>query len=129
MSRDRIPLYDGALQANRVGSFVKGRRTFDVIRPGYDAQGRQRLTWTQVVHQGVPVFEVKVRGPLNAALDRFDALWTRAFGGRDDAPLVAQALAATMKERRTKFRDGKTGETPAPSISRDGRGTGPAYLS
>lgn len=121
-----IPLYDGALRGNKVGSIVKGPRTFDIIRPGYDAQGRRRTKWTQIVHDGVPIFEMKVRTDMNAVLDRFDQLWGR-FIGPDDCDLADRALAGVKRERTSKFRDGRTGVEPAPSVAIDGRGDGQRY--
>lgn len=125
MSREVHPIYGGAIRANKIGSFVKGGETFHIIRPGYCIQGKRRLTWTQIVHEDVPVFEVKVRADLSVVMDKFDAMWARHIG--DDKALLAKALDATKSEHRRKFRDGRTGESPAPSLTRDGRGEGKRY--
>ncbi|AFO71695.1 hypothetical protein CcrKarma_gp144 [Caulobacter virus Karma] len=113
MSSD-LPLYDGALTGKLVGRFVRAGQAFDVVRPGFDAQGIKRQTWTQIVHGGVPVFEVKVRTDLDNVIDRFDELWERHIG--EDEDLLARALASVKKERTAKFRDGKSGVTPAPTV-------------
>ena len=55
MSRQNLPIYGGALKANKIGSFVLGGETFHIIRPGYDSQGRRRTTWTQFVHEDIPI--------------------------------------------------------------------------
>lgn len=111
--RDVILLYDGALKANRVSSVVRLDQTFDIIRPGFDAQGRRRTSWTQIVHEGVPVFEVKVLTDLDNVLDKFERQFDRDIG--QDADLLTQALAQVKRERRAKFRDGVSGVEPAPA--------------
>lgn len=98
---------------------------FDIIRPGYDAQGRRRLQWTQFVHHGVPIFEMKVRVDLGKAIRRFDALWSQHIGG--DQELLDQALFAAKRERTSRFRDGVSGEAPAPALVKDGRPGGHRY--
>jgi hypothetical protein len=122
-----IPLYDGALQANRVGAFIKGGRAFDVIRPGFDSQARKHKSWTQIVHEGVPVFTVKLLSPLEVVLARFEELWADLIG--DDADLLARALEMSRNDHLRRFKDGVTGETPAPSLTRDGRDQGQSYPS
>lgn len=126
-ARDLIPIYDGALQANRIGAFTRCGATFDIVRPGYDAQGRRRHTWTQFVFEGVPVFEVKKQVQLDAAMDQFDALWKQHIGA--DCDLLRRALQAARNERLAKFRDGRTGESPAPAVSVDGREDGKSYTA
>ncbi len=121
----QLPIYNGSIQANRVGAFVKQGMAFDVIRPGYCIQGTRRPTWTQVVFQGVPVFEIKTSVSLTAALDRFDRQWDSILGG--DADLAGRALAACRKSRLEKFRDGVTAETFAPSVTQHGKGQGLVY--
>lgn len=125
--RDLIPLYDGALQANQVGRFARGGATFDIIRPGYDAQGRRRTTWTQFVFEGVPVFEVKRKVNLDVAMEIFDELWAEHI--KDEHDLLLQALNSTRKDRLSKFRDGRTGESPAPALTVDGREEGKRYTA
>ncbi|AFU86621.1 hypothetical protein D869_gp293 [Caulobacter phage CcrRogue] len=120
-------LYDGALEGNCVGRFVRAGQTFDVIRPGYDAQGVKRQTWTQIIHDGVPVFEVKVRTDLDNVIDRFDALWERHIGDDDD--LLARALTSVKRERASKFRDGKAGVAPAPTLAHDEHPYPPHYVA
>ncbi|AXQ68730.1 hypothetical protein HOU00_gp395 [Caulobacter phage CcrPW] len=120
-----IPIYDGAIEANHVGSFVKMGEAFQVIRPGYDAQGNARAAWTQFVHDGIPVFEEKVKGPLSAATRSFDRQWAQFIG--DDRDLMLRALEACKKEHRAKFRDGRSGVEPAPTVH-DTR-TGTSYVA
>lgn len=126
MSPDTITLYPehpgGELQANRVGSFVTGGLEFDIIRPGYDAQGRRRTGWTQFVVDGVPVYEVKVQTDLPTAMRRFNDQWARFIGG--DKLLAQEAAQMARRERIAKFRDGRTGEAPSPSPTRDPREPG-----
>jgi hypothetical protein len=110
-------LYDGALEGNCVGRFVRAGLAFDVIRPGFDAQGVKRQTWTQIVHEGVPIYEVKVRTDLDNVIDRFDALWESHIG--DDEAFLARALASVKRERVSKFRDGKSGVASAPTLAHD----------
>jgi len=125
LKRDELPIYDGAIQARKIGAFVMGGEAFQVIRPGYCAQGKRRTTWTQVVHEDVPVFEVKLDVDLRSALAQFETHWKRTIGS--DKVLLGKALAACKAERRRKFRDGVSGETVAPSITRDGQGVGRRY--
>lgn len=119
------PLYAGALQANEVGAFLKGGFEFAVIHPGYDAQGRRRTGWTQVVHEDVPIWEWKVQAPVKVALIQFDKAWEAC--GRPE--VMAKALQQCKDARRACFQDGKAGESPAPSITRDGRGAGKTYVT
>lgn len=127
--RDLVTLYPGhergSIRANRIGGFVRAGRGFDVIRPGYDAQGRRRTSWTQIVHRGVPVFEVKVLAPLDKVLERFDTLWDKTLGA-DDA-LTERALAAVTRHRLSRFRDGYSGVAQTREVSQDGRGPARAY--
>lgn len=125
MSHNVLPLYGGAIRANKLGTFVKNGETFHVIRPGYCSQGKRRLSWTQVVHEDIPVFTIKVRAEMPAVLERFDSLWAKHIG--EDKTLTKKALTATKNEHRRKFRDGKSGEAPAPSLNKDGRGEGKRY--
>ncbi len=125
MKRVNHALFDGAIQANKIGSFVKGGETFHVIRPGYCSQAKRRLKWTQIVHEDVPIFEAKVDVDFKHILAQFDSLWDRTIG--EDRDLFQKALANCKRERRRKFKDGKTGETVAPSVTRDGRGAGRRY--
>lgn len=129
MSREALLLYpehaNGSIRANRIGAFVRGDKTFDIIRPGFDAQGRKRGSWTQVVHEGVPVYEVKVQTGLANVIAQFDQQWDRTIGADDE--LLGRALQAVKRERTTRYRDGESGESPAPALSRDGRGQGRRY--
>jgi len=134
---DLIPVYDGEIRGNRVGRFLRAGITFDIIRPGYDAQGRRRHTWTQFLYEGVPVFEVRKLSEIDAAMDQFDDLWdehikvgaaTGALGlDAYDYDLLTRALDVTKRGRLARFRDGRTGESPAPAYSVDGRGEGKRY--
>lgn len=117
----KLSLYAGALEANEVSRFVREGETFKVIRPGYDAQGEKKATWTQIVHEDVPIYEVKVKSTLDNVLDKFDILWDRHFDEDDDPAFLAAALASVKRERRRKFRDGRSGVSPAPALSKDGR--------
>lgn len=130
-AKRRLTLYpeheNGEIKANVVGAFMRGGEGFYVIRPGYDAQGRRRQSWTQIAHDGVPIWEWKRIGDLSAILDHFDKLWAQHLGG--DPKLLAKALTQTKALRRRTFRDGVSGETPAPSITRDGREPGIVYPS
>lgn len=121
MSRP-LSLYGGAVKANEVSRFVRAGKVFVVIRPGYDAQGEKRATWTQIVHEDVPIYEVKVRTALDNVLDKFDILWDRHIGDEDEQnAFLNRALESVKRERRAKFRDGRSGVAPAPALSRDGR--------
>jgi hypothetical protein len=125
MSRDYVDLYDGSLRANRVGEIERNGIHIDIIRPGYDAQGRRRVAWTQFVVDGVPIFETKIRMDTRAAVERFDKLWTETFEAiSDDIPA---ALEACRRDHLSKFRDGSAGEPPAPSLAHDGRPDGKRY--
>lgn len=122
-----IAIYDGEITANHVGSFIKLGEAFQVIKPGYDSQGVARSSWTQVVHEGIPVFEHKVQGPLPAAMREFDRQWDKTIGA--DHALMARSLDACKKEHRRKFRDGKSGVEPAPTLTQDARDAGTEYVS
>jgi hypothetical protein len=126
MRRSYLRLYPdhprGEIKAHCVGSFVKDGEAFDVIRPGYDIQGRRKIQWTQVVHGGVPIFEHRLTCDIVEVMERFDRLWDKHIG--DDADIRVAALAATKKTRLQRFRDGVTGEPPAPALTRDGRPDG-----
>jgi len=122
----KVALYGGAIKAHCIGSFMKGPHAIDIIRPGYDSQGRRRNGWTQFVHKGVPIFEVKMQKTLAVAQERFDTLWEKYIGA-PNSELAFKALAAVHKERIEKFQDGKTGESAAPALTRDGRGDGKQY--
>lgn len=125
MKHDPIELYGGQLTGNNIGSICKGKLNFDVIRPGYDAQGRKRLAWTQFIYDGIPVFEVKIKTDLPIALKKFDELWEQHIG--NDHALALKALERCKIDRISKFRDGKTGESAAPSVVQDGRPDGKIY--
>lgn len=125
MNRDHLPLFGGAIRANRIGSFVKGGETFHIIRPGYCAQGKRRTAWTQIVHGDVPVFAVKVSSTLPQVLERFEREWAKWVG--DDAVILNKALDLCKNLRRRTFRDGVAGESPAPAVSVDGRSLGVRY--
>jgi hypothetical protein len=122
-----VPLYGGVIQGHKVGSFLKGGEAFQVVSPGYCIQGKRRGTWTQVVHEDIPVFTVKMDVPLTKVMEQFDRRWDSVIG--KDRELMQRALAACKAEHRRKFRDGASGEEPAPTISRDGRATGPRYTA
>lgn len=117
-----VSLYGGAIQAHKSGSFVKGGEAFQVISPGYCIQGRRRIDWTQIVHEDIPVFTVKMRCSVAKALKQFDMHWDKAIG--KDRDLMQAALAACKKEHRRKFRAEDAGNAPAPTSARDGRRTG-----
>lgn len=125
MKRDMIPLYRGELMANRVGKIIRGDLEFDIIRPGYDSQGRRRASWTQFCIFGVPVYECKKHLTMGAAIKEFDRLWTLYIG--DDLDLAQRAINAARVERKRRFRDGVTGESPAPALRVDGRPEGERY--
>lgn len=117
---------DGGLKARVVGAFMRHGETLYVIRPGYDAQGRRRTSWTQVVHEGVPIWEHKLRADLPKILAQFDSLWQAAIG--KNRKLSAEALEKTRQARTRAFKDGRSGVEPAPALSRDGRGEGRQVL-
>lgn len=127
MSRDLLPLHQGAIRANRIGSFVMGGESFHIIRPGYCTQGKRRLKWTQFVHDDVPIFEVKLQVDLDRAIAQFESQWKRTVG--DDRELLARALENCKRERRRKFRDGVSGVAPAPSASTHDRSEGRRYTA
>lgn len=130
MRVDKVTLFvgheKGEIRANRVGAFVKGGESFDVIRPGYDIQGRRRIGWTQVCHGGVPIFDHKLQAPLEVVMERFDRLWAKAVG--TDTPILKRALDMTKAARLSRYRDGVTTEGAAPALTRDGRGHGQKYV-
>ena len=117
MSRDYLPLYDGSIKANRIGTFTRDGLTIHIVRPGYDSQGRRRQAWTQFVIDGIPIYEVKMRITETAAIKRFNELWTKYI----TPEIRDQAYVNCRKERLAKFKDGVTGESPAPALSPDGR--------
>lgn len=127
MKRDTIPLYEGQLMANRVGRIVRAGIEFDIIRPGYDTQGRRRTTWTQFCVEGVSVYEYRKQARLDKAIRQFDKLWAKRIGTNDD--LARAAVAAARKERQGKFRNGTSGESPAPALRIDGRPDPTVYES
>ena len=120
-----VPLYGGALQAHKIGSFLKKGHGFSVIRPGYCIQGKRRIGWTQVVHEDVPIFTVKAKVNLQDAMAKFDELWDAHI--EDDIELFLRALEACKAEHRAKFRDGRSGVPAAPSLVKDGFGEGHRY--
>lgn len=122
-----LPIYDGAIKAHKVSAFVKCGIGFDIIRPGYDSQGRRHASWTQIVHEGVPIYTARMMLPLEKFIARFEEKWAEHIG--DDLVLMRRALEATKNDHMNRFKDGVTGETPAPSLSRDGQGEGINYLS
>lgn len=130
-TRKTTPLYkdhpQGSITASVVGSFMLGRRHLLVVRPGYDAQGRRRQNWTQVVDGDVPIWEFKRTMALPKVLEHFRALWKKSFAG--NAALIERSMDAVKASRRKRFRDGMSGMSPAPSLTRDGRGEGIVYTS
>lgn len=123
----RRPLYGGALKANQVGAFQRLGVNFQIIHPGYDTQGRRRTNWTQVVHDGVPIWEWKLSAPTDTVLAHFDSLWKESIGR--NRRLLKSALKQVVNDRRSRFKDGITGVEPAPALVQDGRGPGKAYPS
>uniref|UniRef100_A0AB74UGB2 Uncharacterized protein n=1 Tax=Caulobacter phage BL57 TaxID=3348355 RepID=A0AB74UGB2_9VIRU len=119
-------LVHGVLEGNCVGRFVRAGLTFDLIRPGFDSQGNKKQTWTQVLHEGVPIYEAKVRTEVENVIDRFDDLWEVHIG--EDEDLLKKALAAVKKERASKFMDGKSGVAPAPALAHDERPAPKTYV-
>jgi hypothetical protein len=126
-ARASCPLFDGSIKAVRIGSFVRHGFQFEVIRPGYDWQGRRRTAWTQIAHEGVPIFDIKTHMEAGNAIALFDQEWTKSIGR--NKKLAKNALKRCKAMRMRCFRDGVTGESPAPSISHDGRGHGATYIS
>lgn len=117
---NETPLFDGEIQANKVGGFIKNGMQFDVIRPGYDAQGRRHKEWTQVAHEGVPVYTVKLSScTMSDFLRRFDVLWDKHFGDGDPEH-VKKCFESNRKSHLRRFKDGVTGETIAPTHTQDG---------
>lgn len=127
MSKKTIPIYGGEIKAHTLGSFVMGGEVFHVIRPGYCIQGKRRTAWTQIVHEDIPIYGVRNYTELSAAIAQFEGQWKKYIG--DDKVLLGKALASCKKEHRRKFRDGESGEAPAPTVTRDGRGQGKRYPS
>lgn len=117
----RRPIYGGAIQANVIGSFVRLGQSFLVIHPGYDAQGRKRTAWKQVVHEDVPIWEHKLEAALPTVLERFSERFVDGIG--DDTELLIRALTRCKAARRAAFMDGKSGVEPAPTLH-DGRSPG-----
>lgn len=129
--KSRIKLFSGhprgEIDAYVAGAFLHANRSFYVIRPGYDAQGRRRQGWTQVVFEDVPIWEWKLEAPLSDVIGQFKKLWKANIGG--DRPLANKALKMTLQARREKHRDGVSGEAPAKALTIDGRGHGSRYTS
>ncbi len=123
-----IPIYGGQIKAHWVGAMVRGDQPFEVIRPGYDAQGKRRLTWTQFVHDDIPIYEVKVNIGLREACQKFTDEFRR-FGLDQNPALLARALEQTKSGRRRRFKDGVSGEAPAPTTSQDGKREGVRHRS
>lgn len=97
------------------------------VRPGFDAQGRKRIQWTQIVADGVPIWEHKRRAEVNEVVDLFDSQWKKAFGSNQR--FSTEAVAKTREARMRVFRDGRSGVEPAQSLTRDGRGDGHQYCA
>lgn len=127
MKKKTLPIYDGAIIANRVGAFVKCGEGFQVIRPGFDSQGAKKSTWTQVIHDSIPIYTHKVSGELSVAMVEFDRQWAIHIG--NNLELMKLALDACKKEHRRKFKDGLAGVEPAPTMTQDGRATGSTRLA
>lgn len=125
MSRQNLPIYGGALKANKIGSFVLGGETFHIIRPGYDSQGRRRTTWTQFVHEDIPIYQIKMDVDLDVAIERFEAAFKVAIG--EDRALLLEALKGSKASHRARFMDGETGQEPAPTATQDGVKVGRRY--
>ncbi|UTU07895.1 hypothetical protein CcrC1_gp209 [Caulobacter phage C1] len=117
----------GSLKARVVGTFMRSGQTFNVIHPGYDAQGRRRSTWTQVCVDDVPVWEWKLTAPISTVLENFDRLMSKSIG--KDKKLLKAAIRATQNNRRDRFKDGVSGVEPAPSLTLDGRTPSPTYVA
>lgn len=115
MSRPlRRLLYNGEINANVVGGFMRLGQNFLVIHPGYDSQGRRRTNWTQVVYDGVPVWEWKLSAPLDVVLEKFDEDFKTHIG--KSPRVLAQSLRQCVAARRARFKDGVTGVEPAPGM-------------
>lgn len=114
---DEIELYDGALKAHRAASFVKDGFYIEVVRPGYDSQGRRRNSWTQFSHEGIPIYEVRTQMPMRDAITRFDELWDDYFAANPG--LLTDALEGVKRERRRAFKAKYSGVPPAPAATQD----------
>lgn len=112
-----IDLYGGKASGKLIGSLKKGPLEFQIISPGLDIQGRNRLTWTQFCYEGVPVWETKLSSTLKAAIERFDGKWAESFGEKYE--YAKKVIEAEVKSRKISFKDGIAGEAPAPSIQYD----------
>jgi hypothetical protein len=115
-------LHGGALKANQVGAFQRLGVNFQIIHPGYDSQGRRRTHWTQIVYDGVPIWEWKLNAPMETVTALFDADWKRHIG--KNKRLLMHALRQTVAARAARFKDGISGVEPAPALHRDGPGEG-----
>lgn len=113
----RTPLYGGQIKANVIGGFTRLGVNFKLIHPGYDAQGRRR-PWTQVVYEGVPVWEWKIQAAAPHVIDMFDRDLKATIGR--STKLLTRALKATVKNRTERFKDGVSGVEPAPTARRRG---------
>lgn len=111
--KQRVAIYTDNLFSTLVGQITKFDLTFDIVRPAFDAQGRKR-DWYQFVHDGIPIYENKVAKTVAVAAARFEEIWDQAMGA--NAALAHKSLEAVKKERRRRFKDGVSGEQPAPSI-------------
>jgi hypothetical protein len=130
----RLKLYSnhpqGEINASVAGAFIHAKKSFYVIRPGYDAQGRRRENWTQIVFEDVPIWEWKLEAPMSDVIAKFKSLWKSEIGlGGDSRVLANKSLRMTLTARRASFRDGTSGESPAVSLTRDGRGQGTRLTS
>jgi hypothetical protein len=127
LTRLGAQLFGGAIRANQIGAFLMGGEEFLVIRPGYCTQGQRRETWTQVVHEDVPIFAVKTGASLEAVIEQFETLWARYIGGDDR--ILQKALTLCKASRRRKFLDGVSAQAPAPTTLMDGRPDGISHVA
>lgn len=125
MSRKTWALYEGQIKANKVGAFVMGGETFHIVRPGFDIQGRKRTAWTQVCHDDIPIFTVRMDVALDQVMGKFETEFDSVIKG--DVDLLTRALDQCKREHRRKFKDGVSGIEPAATLTGDGRGTGRRY--
>lgn len=117
MANDRIFLFDGKVKAHKVGGFMKEGFAFDIVRPGVDIQGRNRLTWTQIIWKGIPVWEMKTSNDLPTVMEKFNSNWGMWFG--ENKALALKAMEAEVADRRDRFQDGTSGVEIAPNSQDD----------
>lgn len=113
MPKNKILLYNGKTSARKISSIVRDGFDFDIVNPGVDIQGRNRITWTQFVWKGTPIWETKMECDLSTAVEIFNTEWSDVFAGKID--LARRMLELESTHRNERFQDGTSGNEVAAS--------------